>query len=143
MNSKLKNILLTSILFALFIIGFFLPVLDFSFGVTLNGFDAFIMQGVSVMSAENYTEYLWKMFLMITPILDLVLIFWLLRKKINTYAIILVGLIVLIGSSTWLLRYGNLGILRIGYYYWLILNILFVVLNFVKHRNQPSLKSNQ
>lgn len=136
MTSKLKNIILTSILFILFIIGFFLPVLDFSFGVTLNGFEAFVMQGVSVMSSESYSEYLWKMLLLITPVLDIVLIFWLLRKKLNFYAIAIVGLLVLIGSSSWLLRYGDLGILRIGYYYWLILNILFITLNLIQQRKK-------
>ncbi|MCB9189751.1 MAG: hypothetical protein H6599_10795 [Flavobacteriales bacterium] len=136
MTSKQKNIILTSILFILFIIGFFLPVLDFSFGVTLNGFEAFVMQGVSVMSSESYSEYLWKMLLLITPVLDIVLIFWLLRKKLNFYAIAIVGLLVLIGSSSWLLRYGDLGILRIGYYYWLILNILFITLNLIQQRKK-------
>ncbi|CAG5078304.1 hypothetical protein [Parvicella tangerina] len=132
-NDKTKNIILVAILLALFIIGFFLPVLDFSFGVTLNGFEAFVMQGVSVLSSTSYAEYLWKVFLLITPVLDIVLIFWLLRKQINLIAIVLVGIAVLIGSSSWIFRYGSLEILRAGYYYWLILNLLLVAVNFLAH----------
>lgn len=132
MNEKAKNIILTAILLVLFIIGFFLPVLDFSFGVTLNGFEAFVMQGVSVMSSTSYSEYLWKVFLLITPVLDIVLIFWLLRKQVNLIAIVIVGLLVIIGSSSWIFKYGDLGILRIGYYYWLIVNLAIVGMNFLK-----------
>jgi mannose/fructose/N-acetylgalactosamine-specific phosphotransferase system component IID len=138
MNDFKKNIILTSILLVLFIIGFFLPVLDFSFGVTLNGFEAFVMQGVSVLSSTTYSEYLWKAFLLITPILDVVLIFWLLRKQINRIAIIIVGMLVLIGAASWIFRYGSLGILRIGYYYWLALNIALVAVNFIAHREKKT-----
>ncbi len=143
MMDKKKNIILTAILFVLFLIGFFLPVLDFSFGTTLHGYEAFAAHSISVASSENYSEYLWKVFLLITPILDVVLIFWLLRKQINLIAIIIVGLLVLIGSSSWIFRYGDLGILRAGYYYWLILNVVLVGINFVfyKKRKQLAAKS--
>lgn len=134
MKDRSKHIILTAILLILFIIGFFLPVLDFSFGVTLHGFEAFVMQGVSVMSSESYTEYLWKVFQMIIPVLDIVLIFWLLRKQVNQIAIIIVGLLVIVGAGSWLFKYSGLGILRVGYYYWLILNIALVAVNFVTHR---------
>lgn len=138
MNNQSKHILLTAILLVLFVISFFLPVLDFSFGVTLNGYESFIMQGVSVLSSTTYSEYLWKVFLLITPILDLVLIFWMLRKQVNTLAIIIVGVLVTIGAFSWIFRYGSLGILRIGYYYWLVLNLGLIVINFVYHRKQNS-----
>lgn len=136
MSNQSKHILLTVILLVLFAISFFLPVLDFSFGVTLNGYESFVMQGVSVLSSTTYSEYLWKVFLLITPILDLVLIFWMLRKQVNTIAIAIVGAIVIIGASSWIFRYGSLGILRIGYYYWLALNLGLIAINFVYHRKQ-------
>lgn len=138
-SEKKKNIILTAILFILFAIGFLLPVLDFSFGTTLNGFEAFVMQGVSVMSSESYNEYIWKMFLLMTPILDIVLIFWLLRDKINLIAIIIVGAMAIIGSSSWILRYGDLGILRIGYYYWLIVNLALVGINLLHYAKKNKL----
>lgn len=138
MKDRSKHIILSAILLALFVIGFFLPVLDFSFGVTLRGFEAFVMQGVSVFSSESYSEYLWKAFQLITPVLDIVLIFWLLRDKVNTTAIIIVGLLVILGAASWLFKYSGLGILRVGYYYWLILNIALVVVNMVTHKKQAS-----
>lgn len=131
MSIRQKDILVTLILLGLLIIGFFLPVLDFSFGLTLSGFEAFMMQMISTYSAETYADYLWKALLLVTPILDIVMIFWLLRKPINLVPLILVSSLLLISSGSWILRYGELGILRIGYYYWLILNLLIIVLNFM------------
>lgn len=142
MESRKKNIIFAAILFCLFIISFFLPVLDFSFGVTLNGFEAFVMQGVSVLSSKDYSEYIWKAFLLSTPILDLVMIFWLLRKDINLVAIVTVGMMVIIGSTSWLFRYGDLDILRIGYYYWLVLNLVLIGINLLVHKKDKVI-SNQ
>lgn len=141
MDERKKNIYLTLIFSGLFIIGFFLPVLDFSFGVTLKGYEAFIMQGVSVFSTTDYSEYLWKMLQFLTPLLDIVLILWFLRKEINSIALVIVSITVIISSSSWIIRYGDLGILRVGYYYWVLLNILIVFMNFiVNNRKRKTLK---
>lgn len=133
-----KHIIFTGILLLLFVISFFLPVIDFSFGTTLNGFEAFVLQAVSVYSAESYVEYLWKALLLATPILDVVLIFWLLRKQINKYAVIVLGGIVIISAASWMFRYGTLNILRVGYYYWLILNVLIVGIHFIVKKEKPT-----
>ncbi len=134
--TKKTNIIVTITFAFLFLYSLFMPALKFSFGMNLNGFQSFGANFARLFLSENYIEYLQVMISVIAPILTIVLIIWSLRSKIKLIPLSLLSILCLAGISVWLFKYGSIGVLMYGYYFWLILNVLIIGFNYFKFFNQ-------
>ena len=134
--SKKTNIIVTISFAFLFLYSLFMPALKFSFGMNLNGFQSFGANFARLFLSENYIEYLQVMISVIAPILTIVLIIWSLRSKIKLIPLSFLSILCLAGISVWLFKYGSIGVLMYGYYFWLILNVLIIGFNYFKFFNQ-------
>jgi hypothetical protein len=103
----------------LFLITFFLPVLHFSFGKDLNGFEAFIFNFTRLFLVQNYIEYLKVVSTVLTSFFVLVMLIWSYRKQVKLIPVVMVGLIALITGLSWAAKYGGQGVLMFGYWVWI------------------------
>lgn len=134
--TKKTNIIVTISFAFLFLYSLFMPALKFSFGMNLNGFQSFGANFARLFLSENYVEYLQVMVSVIAPILTIVLIIWSLRSEIKLIPLTLLSMLCLAGISIWLFKYGSIGVLMYGYYFWLILNVLIIGFNYYKFFRQ-------
>jgi hypothetical protein len=130
--TRKTNIIVSSIFLLGFIISLFLPVLKFSFGIEINGIFAFIANFSSIILTESYLDYLKVMLTVISPVLLVVLIIWSYRNEIKLLPLVIVSIICLLGTFSWLFRYAEANVLMIGYYVWCILTIAVIIFNLLK-----------
>ena len=126
------NIIISCSFLVLFFISLFLPVLKFSFGFELNGLYSFFANYSSIILTESFMDYLKVMLTVISPILLVVLIIWSFRKTINTIPLVIVSLVCLTGTFSWLFRYSGIDVLQFGYYFWCLLTVGVITFNFLK-----------
>lgn len=136
MMTRKTNIFITVTFAFLLLYSLFMPALKFSFGMDLNGFQSFGANFVRLFLSESYGEYLKVMISVVAPILSVVLIIWSLRKDIKLIPLTLVSIFCLFGISVWLFKYGSIGVLMYGYYFWLVLNVLVIGFNYYKFFNK-------
>lgn len=139
--SKKTNIIISCILSILFIVSLFLPIMKLSFGIEINGFFGLFANFFRLILTESYVEYLSVMGTIFTPIILLILIIWSFREKLKMIPLSILSFLTILGSFSWIIKYGGMDILLFGYYFWLLLIVSVIGFNFFKLTKQKNAES--
>jgi flagellar biosynthesis protein FlhB len=128
----MKRLLPPLIFTLLFLTTFFLPVLHFSFGKDLNGFEAFIFNFTRLFLVQDFVEYVKVVSTVLTSFFVLVLLVWSYRQHVKLIPTILVGSFVLITGFSWVFKYSGQGVLMYGYWIWLGYMCALIIYNITR-----------
>ena len=114
----------------LYILSFFLPVLKFSLGLKLTGWEVTALHFSEFAFIHSVTEYLGFLFTTLIHfwVIGLILGFFTGGKKIY---LILLALLALLSSFSWFFILENPSVLLFGYYVWLLSIVLIISSRFL------------
>jgi hypothetical protein len=133
----MKRFIAPIIFTVVFFSTFFLPVLHFSFGKDLNGFEAFIFNFTRLFMVQDYLTYLKVMSTVLTSFFVIVLLIWSYRAQTKLLPLIILGCFTLITAFSWVFKYSGQGVLMYGYWIWIGFIVSLVIYLFSKTR-KPS-----
>ncbi len=138
MLERIKSNLIFGTGVTLFIISFFLPTLRLSLGVSLLGWEVFLLHLGEILVIENIVEYAYYIFTALTNfwVLGLIIGYFSAKRKWAFYAL---SSLAIASSVLWLIAFEYNSVLLTGYYVWETGIILIVIGRFLDfpERDEP------
>jgi len=131
-NNKLNIPFYLGIL--LYVISFFLPTIQFSLGVKLLGWETVFIQWSEIVFVKNTAEYLQFLLSSLTNLWVVGLIIGGISNSTNRLFRLILAILALVTSFSWLFVFENNSILLYGFYVWLLSIILIVVGRFLEKK---------
>ncbi len=125
----------------LYLISFFLPVLQVSLGVKLSGWEVMVLHFSEIAFIDTFPAYFMYLLTALVHFWIIGLLVGSLFEKHNGKLMLLSGL-ALISSFSWLFLFQHSSVLLFGYYVWL-LSIVLIVLGRVLKKKTVQLSSEE
>lgn len=137
---KLKPIYLFSGGVVLYILSFFLPVLKFSLGVKLLGWEVTALHFSEFAFVHSVSEYVSYLFTALVNFWVIGLILGYFTGGTRVY-LALLSILALLASFSWLVNFEHTSVLLVGYYVWL-LSIVLIIAGRITKEIQPTIPIN-
>ena len=114
------NRIITVGLALLFILSFVLPSLRGPLGIELSGFSVFGANIAAVVFVEDFYDYFLFLYTALTNVWVVLLLIWSVRVKVKTVPTIILSVLAITSSFSWMFKMEQLGVFLVGYYLWVI-----------------------
>ncbi len=139
MLDRIKSNLIFGVGVTLYLVSFFLPTLRLSLGVSLVGWEVFLLHLGEILVIENVVEYGYYVFTALTNfwVIGLIIGFFSAKRRWAFYAL---SWLALTSSVLWLIAFEYNSVLLTGYYVWEVGIILIVIGRFIDFPLKDELK---
>lgn len=137
--SKNANKLITFILVGIFALSFVLPTLQGPLGVKFDGISVAILNIGGIKFVQNIGEYITYLFIALTNLWVILLFVWSFRSKINFVPTLILSILAISSSLSWIVNMKENNVLLSGYWVWVISILLISVFNLAKASNKIKL----
>lgn len=122
--TKNNNKFISFLLVGLFALTFVLPTLQGPLGVKFDGISVALLNWFTIKFVADFSEYLSYLFVALTNIWVLVLLFWSFRSKIKFIPTLIISALAISSAIFWTLKMEDSSVLLIGYWIWMFTIIL-------------------